>query len=412
MSLLQFSYNNCLNDKNMNQYKGLIDKIDKNSFINEKVSNFPFLNEVDNNIDDIIRLSEKFSKKFNNFCLLGTGGSSLGAQALIGLIPEPRNKNFNFFCDIDPIFFQKSMNSLKLNKTGFIVVSKSGSTPETMAQFGSLIQIFEDLNLMHLVSENFVIITENKQSPLSNIAKQLNIRIINFNKQIGGRFSIFSNAALFPASIAGIDIAKFKKGGKDIFEDLMNNKNINPIEGAAMTILMHQLSNININVIFTYSESLRNFGMWHRQLWSESLGKNNLGTTPIHSIGTIDQHSQLQLYLDGPKDKFFTLIRTNHFNKGPIINSSAFHQGELDYIAGKKIGDLMEAEQNSTLQTLINNKLPVKEIFIENINEESLGALTMHFFLETIFAGIILDIDILNQPAVEDSKILTKKYLS
>ncbi len=412
MSLLQFSYNNCLNDKNMNQYKGLIDKIDKNSFINEKVSNFPFLNEVDNNIDDIIRLSEKFSKKFNNFCLLGTGGSSLGAQALIGLIPEPRNKNFNFFCDIDPIFFQKSMNSLKLNKTGFIVVSKSGSTPETMAQFGSLIQIFEDLNLMHLVSENFVIITENKQSPLSNIAKQLNIRIINFNKQIGGRFSIFSNAALFPASIAGIDIAKFKKGGKDIFEDLMNNKNINPIEGAAMTILMHQLSNININVIFTYSESLRNFGMWHRQLWSESLGKNNLGTTPIHSIGTIDQHSQLQLYLDGPKDKFFTLIRTNHFNKGPIINSSTFNQGELDYIAGKKIGDLMEAEQNSTLQTLINNKLPVKEIFIENINEESLGALTMHFFLETIFAGIILDIDILNQPAVEDSKILTKKYLS
>ena len=412
MSLLQFSYNNCLNDKNMNQYKGLIDKIDKNSFINEKVSNFPFLNEVDNNIDDIIRLSEKFSKKFNNFCLLGTGGSSLGAQALIGLIPEPRNKNFNFFCDIDPIFFQKSMNSLKLNKTGFIVVSKSGSTPETMAQFGSLIQIFEDLNLMHLVSENFVIITENKQSPLSNIAKQLNIRIINFNKQIGGRFSIFSNAALFPASIAGIDIAKFKKGGKDIFEDLINNKNINPIEGAAMTILMHQLSNININVIFTYSESLRNFGMWHRQLWSESLGKNNLGTTPIHSIGTIDQHSQLQLYLDGPKDKFFTLIRTNHFNKGPIINSSTFNQGELDYIAGKKIGDLMEAEQNSTLQTLINNKLPVKEIFIENINEESLGALTMHFFLETIFAGIILDIDILNQPAVEDSKILTKKYLS
>ena len=351
MSLLQFSYNNCLNDKNMNQYKGLIDKIDKNSFINEKVSNFPFLNEVDNNIDDIIRLSEKFSKKFNNFCLLGTGGSSLGAQALIGLIPEPRNKNFNFFCDIDPIFFQKSMNSLKLNKTGFIVVSKSGSTPETMAQFGSLIQIFEDLNLMHLVSENFVIITENKQSPLSNIAKQLNIRIINFNKQIGGRFSIFSNAALFPASIAGIDIAKFKKGGKDIFEDLMNNKNINPIEGAAMTILMHQLSNININVIFTYSESLRNFGMWHRQLWSESLGKNNLGTTPIHSIGTIDQHSQLQLYLDGPKDKFFTLIKTNHFNKGPIINSSTFNQGELDYIAGKKIGDLMEAEQNSTLQT-------------------------------------------------------------
>ena len=120
----------------------------------------------------------------------------------------------------------------------------------------------------------------------------------------------------------------------------------------------------------------------------------------------------MQLYLDGPKDKFFTIIKTNHFDKGPIIHSSIFNQSGLNYIAGKKIGDLMEAEQNSTLQTLINNKLPVKEIFIKNINEESLGALTMHFFLEIIFAGIILDIDILDQPAVEEGKILTKKYLS
>ena len=133
------------------------------------------------------------------------------------------------------------MDNLNLKKTGFIIVSKSGKTPETMAQFGALIQTFEDLNLMHLVSGNFIIITEDKQSPLSFIAKKLKIKVLNFNKQIGGRFSIFSNVALFPASIAGIDIAKFKKGGKNVLEDLKNKKNICSIEGAAMTILMHQL---------------------------------------------------------------------------------------------------------------------------------------------------------------------------
>jgi len=412
MSLLRFNYNNCLNNKNINEYKELINKIDKNSFFNEKIRTLPFLSEVNNNIDELKKLSEKFAKKFNIFCLLGTGGSSIGSQSLIGLMPEPRIKKFNFYYDIDPVFFQKSLDCLNLKETGFIVISKSGSTPETMAQFGALIQRFDDLNLMHLVSENFIIITENKQSPLSFIAKKLKIKILNFNKQIGGRFSIFSNVALFPASIAGIDISKFKKGGKNVLEDLINKKNICPIEGAAMTILMHKLNNLNINVVFTYSESLKNFGMWYRQLWSESLGKNNLGTTPVHSVGTIDQHSQLQLYLDGPKDKFFTIIKTSHYGKGPIIHSSTLNQSGLNYIAGKRIGDLMEAEQNSTLQTLINNNLAVKEIFIKNINAESLGALTMHFFLEVICAGMILNIDILNQPAIEEGKILTKEYLS
>tara|TARA_Y100000590_G_scaffold62388_1_gene66682 strand:- start:5878 stop:7119 length:1242 start_codon:yes stop_codon:yes gene_type:complete len=412
MDLIKFKYNNFLSSIDSNEYDKLFNSVSKNINIKNKIKSIPFLREVynDQEIVKIKKLCETYNK-FNNYCILGTGGSILGFQTLFGLNQVKKNKKFYFFYDIDPVFFEKKINNINLSETCFIIISKSGSTPETMGQFGAILKKFEDLNIMSLIEKNFVIITEKKDSPLRSIAKKFNIDSLIHDKDIGGRFSVFSNVALFPASLAGIDINIFKQGGRNYLENFLDNNFDDPYKGAVLFHLLYRLYKININVIFTYSDSLLNFGKWYCQLWAESLGKKGIGSTPVHSVGTFDQHSQLQLYLDGPKDKFFTCIKTDHLNKGPIMHESILNESGLNYIAGKRMGDLMEAEQNSTIETLINNKLFVREIMMKEINIESLGSLMMYFFIETIIAGEILGINIFNQPAVEDGKVLTKKIL-
>ena len=154
------------------------------------------------------------------------------------------------------------------------------------------------------------------------------------------------------------------------------------------------------------------FGKWYLQLWAESLGKNNKGITAIHSIGTTDQHSQMQLYLDGPKDKFFTFITTNHSKKGLLLNKKTIKEINENYLFNKTMGDLMQAEQKATMDTFNEKKIPFREIYLNEINEFSIGYLMAFCIMETIATCIYFDVDPFNQPAVERGKILTKEYLT
>ena len=174
---------------------------------------------------------------------------------------------------------------------------------------------------------------------------------------------------------------------------------------------LQNFKKINLNVLMTYSDSLYYFGKWYLQLWAESIGKNSKGITPIHSIGTTDQHSQLQLYLDGPKDKFFTLITKNHSALGLKMNNEILKKCKVDYLAGKKMGDLMQAEQQATLGTFIKKGFPVREIFCKDIDEFLIGQLMAFSILETITTCFLLGVNPFNQPAVEKGKQLTKDYL-
>ena len=414
MKLNSIKYTNCFNNKKFNkEYKKILDNLIPKVFNDSDLKKSKFLNQVNdkNNFQKIEKIVKKFKKNFNKFCVLGTGGSSFGSQALIGINQKYKKDKIIFLYDIDPIYFQNTLDSLNFNKTAFIVISKSGKTPETLAQFGAIINKFEELKLKSQIKKNFLIITEDNKNPLKILSDKLKIKTLIHNEQIGGRFSVFSNVGLLPAALVGIDVQSFLYGGKKVLDDFYLNKNLKPIESAVIMVLMQKYFNININVLFTYSEALKNFGIWYRQLWAESLGKKGNGITPFHSMGTVDQHSQLQLFLDGPKDKFFTIIKSNHSNKGPIISSNFFFKSEMNYLSGKKIGDLMEAEQNATIQTLINNNLPVKEILINKINEESLGSLIMYCFLEVICIGKIFKVNIFDQPAVEEGKKIAKKYL-
>jgi glucose-6-phosphate isomerase len=218
---------------------------------------------------------------------------------------------------------------------------------------------------------------------------------------------------MIPAIIAGIDVKRIHNGVKDIL--------IKVKEGSFdehLKLAKFFTSNINTNqiknsVLMTYSDALFYFGKWYMQLWAESIGKDGKGITPIHAVGTTDQHSQLQLYLGGPKDKFFSFITTNHSKLGLKIHEETLKSHKnSSYLAGKFMGDLMQAEQQATMDTFSQNGLAFREINLPKIDEFSLGQLMTLSMLETVATCYFLGVNPFDQPAVEQCKILTKKYLS
>jgi len=354
-----------------------------------------------------IEKTEKFKENKKNFVVFGTGGSNLGARALINtLIDQP--KNILFFDNIDPFFFQNQIINLDINTTGFIIISKSGTTPETLSQFGSIINIAKEKNILDILFRNSLVVTEFKNSPLYNIAKKNNCNLLEHKKDIGGRYSIFSNVGMVPAILGGLDVKKIHLGALKAIE---KNDFIDSLKFAQIFKFCSS-NNYLSNVIMTYSDGLNYFGKWYLQLWAESIGKKNNGVTALHAIGTTDQHSQLQLYLDGPKDKFFTFIKSNYQKKGLKIDSEIMKEESVNYLINKTMGDLMHAEQHATIDTFKLNNFKLREILLIEINEESMGTLMADSIIETIAACIYFDVDPFDQPAVEQGKILTKKYLS
>ena len=288
-----------------------------------------------------------------------------------------------------------------------MVISKSGTTPETLSQFSCLYQKAIEANKVEDFFSNTLIITEFKESPLFKIAKDNNCLLLEHHKDVGGRYSIFTNVGIVPAIISGLNIDALFGGASEVINNIDNYK---PYDlGRYLT----QKENVKFtnNVLMTYSDSLYFFGKWYLQLWAESIGKNNKGITAIHSVGTTDQHSQLQLYLDGPKDKYFTFITTDHSNKGIKINNDMFEGTDIDYFKDKTMGDLMEAEQRATIETFKLNNFSFREIYIPKIDEQNLGKLLSFSIIETIASCMYLDVDPFDQPAVEQGKKLTKTYL-
>ena len=401
-----------VNFTNINFEKDL--QLDKNiEDINVKIKsvchNLPALNIVkDNNLlNSTIVQTEKFLGNKNKYVVFGTGGSNLGARALINTSIN-QHKNILFFDNIDPLFFQSQILRLDIENTGFIVISKSGTTPETLSQFACLINIAIEKKILNVLYKNTIIITEYKDSPLFNIAKKNDCLLLEHKNDIGGRYSVFSNVGMVPAILAGLDVKKIHQGVISV----LNQNNYIDLLKFAQIFKFCKSNNFSSNVLMTYSDGLNYFGKWYLQLWAESIGKQNRGVTALHARGTTDQHSQLQLYLDGPKDKFFTFIKSNYKNKGLNINSQIMKAESVDYLIDKKMGDLMHAEQDATIDTFRLNNYKFREILIDRIDEESIGILMANSMIETIATCIYIDVDPFDQPAVEQGKILTKKYLS
>ena len=352
-----------------------------------------------------IKITNDFKKNKNKYIIFGTGGSNLGARALFNI---HFNKNIEFYDNIDPIHFENSFKDINIETTGFVIISKSGTTPETLSQLGVIIEIATAKKQLDEFYLNTLIITESKSSPLYNIAKNNNCLYLEHEKDIGGRFSVFSNVGMVPAILSGLKVQEIQEGARNIYE----NYKIKNLNALGRVFRFQDLTKYSNNVIMTYSDSLYYFGKWYLQLWAESIGKDQKGITAIHSVGTTDQHSQLQLYLDGPRDKFFTFIITDHLKKGLKINSDTMNSENIDYLSGKKMGDLMHAEQQATIDTFKINNFKFREIFIPKINEFYIGSLMAISIIETVFSCIYFEVDPFDQPAVEYGKKLAIKYLN
>ena len=374
---------------------------------------FGFLKDIYcDNLGEITKLADHL-RNFENVLFLGTGGSSLGGKTLVSI-----KENF-FFKDSSPkIFFLENVDEwsisrlimkINLQNTALVVISKSGETIETLSQFFFLKNEMKEIDNF---KKKVFIITENKKSTLKEIQEEEGFKFYEHKKNIGGRFSIFSLVGLLPASLAGFEISSFREGGKLFLKNLIDDESFFDNQFFSTLCLMNLYKkNYNISVFMPYSDRLDNLSFWYRQLWAESIGKNRMGITPVNALGTVDQHSQLQLYLDGPSDKFFTFIFEKKKKINKKLDCSYGKDKNFSLLHNRPFENLLIFELRATIETLKQKKAPLRVIELDKINENAIGSLIMFLFLETIFSCYFIDVDPFNQPAVEEGKILTKEFL-
>jgi glucose-6-phosphate isomerase len=356
---------------------------------------------------------------------LGTGGSSLGGQTVAqlagcgvpGLGALRAGPRLHFMDNLDPGTYAALLARLPLATTRFVAVSKSGGTGETLMQTIAALAAVRDAGLAERVPDLFLGITEpavaGRRNGLRDLFGGLGVAMLDHDPGVGGRYSVLTNVGLLPAAVAGLDIAALRRGAATALAPVLAGAapgEVPAAVGAALAVAMAATK--PIAVMMAYADRLERFTRWYVQLWAESLGKEGKGTTPIAALGPVDQHSQLQLFIAGPRDKLFTVITVACAGEGPRLDAGlAVAAGELGF-AGKTIGDLVAAQGRATAETLAKNGCPVRTIKLARLAEASLGELLMHFMLETIIAAQLLGIDAFDQPAVEEGKVLAKLYLT
>lgn len=365
--------------------------------------------------DDIFALSQLSlfkDRDFDNVVVVGIGGSSLGAQVLVSLKENGNGPALHFWDTLDYHVMAPHLQGDALAKTAFLLVSKSGSTPEILAQSLLVIEALNNKGGEEAVREQTLVICEPGDNPLGRIADKWKLERLDHDPNVGGRYSVLSIVGELPALIAGIDMKAIRAGAREVLDDALINPDALPRVGAALHHALHNICGVNQNVLMPYAKQLEPFTHWFRQLWAESIGKEGHGTTPLNALGPIDQHSQLQLWLDGPSDKFFTLIINKEDDTSPLMDVSlADNDPALDYLKDHRISDVVHAEAAATASTLAARGKFLRCIEIDTLDEKTLGALLMHFMLETIFTCHLFGVNPFDQPAVEDGKKLTKMYL-
>ena len=376
-------------------------------------------------LKEVLSLSKELAKQFDNLVILGIGGSSLGGRAIHNALCHPyhnllprnaRKAPRVFFCDnIDPDSFNPLLKILNLKKTVFNVITKSGETAETVAQFLVIKRLLER-EIGKKYKNHIVITTDPLKGDLRKIAKQEGFRTLPIPPNVGGRYSVFSAVGLLPSAVAGVDIEDLLAGARQM-DKMTSAPDIwkNPAYMSAIVNYLAYQKGKNISVIMPYSNALRDFAEWYIQLWAESLGKRenlkgeivNIGPTPIKAIGTTDQHAQLQLYMEGPNNKVFTFIEIMRLkNKMPIPKSYEDLDG-ISYLGGHTMEGLFHAEEMATRIALTKNKRMNYTVAIPEINPFTMGQLLFLFEVQTAFAGGLFEINPFDQPGVEEGKRLT-----
>ena len=349
-----------------------------------------------------INFSNKDLKKMSNFkslAILGMGGSILGTEAIYQFLEKKIKKKVVFFNDLNEEKIVNFKKTNKFNKVLFVVVSKSGNTLETLSNFIAL-------NIIKKYSKNIIIISEKKNNILRSLVKSYNLFYIEHKDYVGGRYSVLSEVGLVPAYLMGLDIKKLRSN---------LTRYLDTREKVLLKKLSLKLTNLLLNkkysniIFLNYSPRLEKFLFWAQQLLAESLGKKGLGFLPVVSNAPKDHHSLLQLYLDGPKNKFFYIFSCVE-KPQKLINSKKL-LNELKYLDKKSLNKVKNSQREALIKTFKKNKIQYEEFIIKKIDEKTLGELFSLFILKTAIVGKLSNINPFDQPAVEQVKIFTKQIL-
>lgn len=353
-------------------------------------------------LSQITSASKALAKVADRLVVIGTGGASLGAQALCAFAPRPVKVEFLENCDA-----QTAHDIFKLNdpvSTAWVIISKSGETVETLAASLALIASYEADEVS--LDGRVVVITSPGPRPLRALAEHHHWLVLDHPPQLGGRFSVFSAVGLLPAAFAGLDIVSLANIARAAWEHALATQDSTLLTAAAW--FATSLGQRPLHVVMGYGDRFRPYTQWYKQLWAESLGKAGQGPTPITAVGAIDQHSQLQLYLDGARDKLFTLILPEE--DGVPVPLAATDIPEIAYLGGHTLQDIMHASADATCVTMRSKGLPVR-VLKATFSPESLAELMARTMLETLLVASLLGVDPYSQPAVEEGKHRARKNL-
>lgn len=377
-----------------------------------------FINLPLQDTSQIKRLAEKKSG-FRNLVIFGIGGSALGTRAILSalkpayhnLLPDEKRDAPRLFVEdnVDPDRLRSLFDLIDPEETLFDVVSKGGGTVETVSQ---LLKALDSLDKR--IRDNVVITTGNPEGVLARCADEFELQQLHIPEGVGGRYSVLSAVGLFPSAVAGIDIDSLLEGARSMRERCLSQEvERNPAVIGALVLYLSYKKGRRIHILMPYADSLVAFAEWYCQLVAESLGKTaEVGPTPVRAVGVTDQHSQLQLYRDGPDDKLFTFISVEEFGSELEIPDPPPELPPLDHLRGKSFNELLKAEMKGTIGSLTRAGKPNYTITVPTVNEHTLGELFFILEFQVAFCGWLFRVNPFDQPGVDESKKLALKALT
>ena len=408
--------------------RGKVKQIDEELKSKRRDGALPFFDLPYQDISSISKAAEEVKTEFENFVLIGIGGSSLGPKALHKALNPPYYNELSkekrkgcpkiyFLENVDPDSLNAVLDAIDLKKTVFNVITKSGSTSETMANFLLVRERLVEAVGKEKAKRHIIATTDPKIGSLRRLVETEGYNSFEVPEKVGGRFSVFTSVGLFPAAVIGIDIKQLLEGA-GYMDKLCKSDNVwqNPAYlNAALQYIAATKKDKRITVLMSYADALESIGDWFCQIWAESLGKKNTidgkvvntGQTPVRAIGTNDQHSQIQLYMEGPYDKTITFIRVEKFRNEPLMPRVSIDGDSFSYLGGRTMNELIHAEQTATELALTKNSRPNSRITLSEVSPYTIGALLYMFEVQTAFSGGLYNINPFDQPGVEDGKVLT-----
>jgi glucose-6-phosphate isomerase len=369
-------------------------------------------------LEDYEKEFQAKTKDVKHLVVIGIGGSSLGLKAIYRTLKNIKDfsKKIHFLESTDPIAIRAELEKVELKKSHFFVLSKSGTTIETIAIYKYVLNLLKETNISE--DYRFTYITE-EGSLLESHAKTKKSFVLHIAKNVGGRFSVLSAIGLAPLSLIEVDIEELLSGASEIKNSFFDAGHIKDILLQKATYYAKNSMRYNINVLFVYSESFKYFGEWYVQLWGESLGKKqlyssfNVGLTPIGIVGPKDQHSFLQLIVEGLRDKSVTFLKIENFNEDLDIPNIKLEGLEgLDSINNISFNSLINLQADSVIDSLLSKKdIPVDTITLASIDEKNIGKFIYYYELLTSLVADMMGVDAYDQPGVEEAKAILKEKL-